>query len=85
MALVCGTHEVGTPCCPKHGLRGTFVYDKDKNPHCPVCDRERLLAPEEVANIITKLKTQETMAPYEKRLLNACDNWLLNYNRRRYG
>lgn len=43
-----------------------------------------LLTPKEVVNIINKLEKQETLASYEKRLLRACDEWLKNYNRRKY-
>ena len=43
-----------------------------------------LLTPKEVSNIIDKLKNQDTYAPYEKKLLDACYGWLKNYDRRKH-
>lgn len=50
---------------------------KEKKP------KKSLLTPVEIANIITKLKNQDSYSPYEKSLLNACYEWLKNYNRRK--
>lgn len=47
-------------------------------------EKKLLLTPLEVTNIITKLKNQDSYAPYEKSLLDACYEWLKNYNRRKY-
>ena len=46
-------------------------------------EKKSLLTPVEIANIITKLKNQDSYAPYEKNLLDACYEWLKNYNRRK--
>ena len=44
-----------------------------------------MLTPQLVAQVIEELKKQEAYAPYEKKLLDACYNWLKNFNRRKYG
>ena len=45
--------------------------------------KKSLLTPKDVGNIIGKLKNQDTYASYEEKLLNACYEWLKNYDRRK--
>lgn len=47
---------------------------------------KKMLSPELVAEVAGLLDNQEgDLAPYEEKLLLACDEWLNNYNRRKYG
>ena len=61
---------------------GSIWGSKPKN--IDEAKKKPLLTPKEVSHIIDKLKNQDTYAPYEKKLLNACYEWLKNYNRRKY-
>ena len=61
---------------------GSIWGEHPKNINEP--EKKPLLTPKEVGNIIGKLKNQINYAKYEKKLLDACYEWLKNYNRRKY-
>jgi len=46
---------------------------------------KKMLTPQLVSEVAHLLDIQETLAPYEQKLLDACDEWLQNFNRRKYG
>ena len=46
--------------------------------------KKRLLMPKDICAILDMLDNQVSYAPYETKLYKACQNWLQNYNRRKY-
>lgn len=73
--------EVSTFLARPDKIKIENQYRKAKG--IPIIETKPVLTRAEVGNIIDKL--QGPRAEYEERLLDACYDWLKNYNRRKYG